>query len=72
MMGKKENAVLAAAPPACPGDATGDLMVDFDDLNLVLTNWGGAGPDGDLDGNNAVDFDDLNLVLSNWGTTCTP
>ncbi|MCA9310407.1 MAG: S8 family serine peptidase, partial [Phycisphaerales bacterium] len=64
------NAVLAAAPPSCPGDATGDMMVDFDDLNEVLINWGTAGPDGDLDGSNSVDFDDLNLVLSNWGNAC--
>ena len=64
------NAVLAAAPPTCPGDATGDDLVDFDDLNEILVNWGTAGPDGDLDGSSSVDFDDLNLVLSNWGNAC--
>ncbi len=62
-------------PPAvCDGDANGDNMVNFDDLNLVLGNWGTGGPDGDVfpspggDGN--VNFDDLNFVLSNWGESC--
>ena len=60
--------------PICPGDANGDNMVNFDDLNLVLENWATAGPDGDIapvgspDG--AVNFDDLNVLLENWGNTC--
>ena len=60
--------------PSCPGDANGSGTVDFDDLNLILGNWGTAGPDGDVapapDGNGTVDFDDLNLVLGNWNATC--
>lgn len=63
------NALLAVAP-ACPGDATGDGMVNFDDLNVVLTNWGTAGPDGDLDDSGTVDFDDLNAVLTAWDSAC--
>ena len=59
-------------PPMCTGDANGDQAVDFDDLNMVLINWGTAGPAGDVDNSGAVNFDDLNLVLTNWGTTCTP
>ena len=57
---------------ACLGDGTGDGVIDFDDLNLVLLNWGmtGTGIPGDLDGNGVVDFDDLNLVLANWGAAC--
>ena len=57
----------------CPGDANGDQTVDFDDLNLILTNWaasGAPGIPGDLDDSGSVDFDDLNLVLSNWGASC--
>ncbi|MCA9310892.1 MAG: hypothetical protein KDA21_06780 [Phycisphaerales bacterium] len=63
-----------SVPTNCDGDANGDLMVDFDDLNVILSNWGGAGPAGDVfpagggDGN--VNFDDLNFVLNNWGTNC--
>ena len=58
---------------ACLADGSGDGMVDFDDLNLVLANWGMTGTNvpGDLDGSGTVDFDDLNLVLNTWGTSCT-
>ncbi len=59
--------VQFAVVPVCEGDANGDGMVDFDDLNLVLANWGSAGPDGDVDGSGLVDFDDLNVVLGAWG-----
>ncbi|MCA9310071.1 MAG: SBBP repeat-containing protein, partial [Phycisphaerales bacterium] len=64
--------VVVTLPP-CPGDADGDRMVDFDDLNEVLGNWGMtgmAGIPGDVTGNGVVDFDDLNEVLSNWGIAC--
>ena len=54
----------------CDGDANGSGTVDFDDLNLVLSNWGTAGPAGDVNNSGFVDFDDLNLVLSNWGRLC--
>ena len=61
-------------PTGCPGDADGDGDADFDDLNLVLNNWGTAGPDGDVfpfpGGDGAVDFDDLNEVLTSWGIAC--
>ncbi|MCA9310262.1 MAG: VCBS repeat-containing protein, partial [Phycisphaerales bacterium] len=60
--------------PICPGDADGSGSIDFDDLNLVLGNWGTTGPAGDVfpvpDGDGAVNFDDLNLVLGSWGITC--
>ena len=55
---------------ACFGDATGDGVIDFDDLNAVLSNWGEPGPEGDLNGSGLVDFDDLNLVLSAWEMDC--
>ncbi len=55
---------------ACFGDATGDGVIDFDDLNTVLSNWGEPGPEGDLNGSGLVDFDDLNLVLSAWEMDC--
>ncbi len=63
----------APPPPNCPGDANGDLMVDFDDLNEVLTSWNTAVPAGtmgDVTGNGFVDFDDLNEVLTFWGVIC--
>ncbi len=57
----------------CPGDANGDRVVDFLDLNLVLSFFGQsvtAGTSGDLNGDGAVDFLDLNIVLSFFGTAC--
>ena len=56
--------------PLCQGDADGDGFVNFNDLNLVLANWGGPGPGGDVDDSGAVNFDDLNIVLANWAGDC--
>ncbi len=58
--------------PACPGDTNGDAMVNFADLNAVLSNFGqtGFGLLGDLNGDQIVNFIDLNIVLSNFGINC--
>lgn len=64
---------FASAPPTCPGDANGDLVVDFSDLNLVLGHWEDlvpSGTSGDVTGNGKVDFEDLNEVLQSWSTNC--
>jgi len=67
-------AIVVAQPPLyCPGDVTGDGLVNFDDLLKVLSTWApaiplGAGGDADRDGD--VDFEDLLLVLGNWGANC--
>lgn len=57
---------------ACPGDANGDRVVNFADLNIVLSEFGqsGSGLQGDVTGDGIVNFADLNLVLSNFGVTC--
>ncbi len=64
------NTVATVTP--CPGDANGDLVVNFADLNIVLGQFGqtGFGLQGDLNGDNVVNFTDLNLVLSNFGISC--
>ncbi len=69
--------VLAGASPSvvlapCDGDANGDRIVDFLDLNIVLGFYAQTGPalPGDLDANGVVDFIDLNIVLSAFGTMC--
>ncbi len=56
----------------CPGDTNGDGIVNFTDLNAVLTAFGMSGEDlaGDVNGNGIVNMTDLNLVLSNFGLTC--
>jgi hypothetical protein len=54
----------------CPGDANGDLVVDLQDLNLVLGNFGMMTASGDVTGDGNVDLQDLNLVLGNFGNNC--
>ena len=61
-------------PFNCRGDANGDNLVNFEDLNLVLGNWGATGDpgfiEGDINCDGSVDFEDLNLVLGAWGVDC--
>lgn len=66
-----DNVRLVLITPPCPGEANNDQQVDLADLNLVLANFGTAGPDGDVNNDNAVDLADLNLVLANFGTDCS-
>ena len=58
----------------CPGDTNGDGVVNFSDLNTVLTNFGMSGSPGsvpgDLNFDGVVNFADLNEVLSNFGNAC--
>ncbi len=63
---------LARLPHPCPGDANGDDVVNFLDLNVVLSEFGmtGAGLAGDLNGDGVVDFLDLNVMLSFFGGAC--
>jgi predicted outer membrane repeat protein len=60
------------APVPCVGDTNGDNVVNFVDLNAVLSAFGQSGPGltGDVDGDGDVDFADLNAVLSAFGNEC--
>ncbi len=53
------------------GDSTGDGVVDFRDLNAVLTAFGTneVGSAGDTNGDGVVDFTDLSNVLSGYGAS---
>ncbi|MCA9311224.1 MAG: hypothetical protein KDA21_08465 [Phycisphaerales bacterium] len=64
--------VEVLVPPACAADVTNDGVVNFDDLNLVLSHWSEADAPGDTDCSGHVDFDDLNSVLNAWEQTRTP
>ncbi len=61
-------------PAGCRGDATGDFMVDVDDLNAILSVWNtnvGVGSPLDLAGDDGlINVDDLNAVLGNWNSSC--
>jgi len=68
------DVLLPAATPStfCPGDIDQNGVVDLNDLNAVLTNFGtapGIGGPGDANCDGVVDLNDLNLVLSNFGCT---
>lgn len=58
----------------CPGDTNGDRVVDFADLNTVLSQFGQTGPPGTLAGDvnddGFVSFTDLNIVLGAFGASC--
>lgn len=66
--------LAGCALEACPGDATGDRIVDMKDLNAALSTFGQSGEPGtipaDVNDDGTVDFQDLNEVLSNFGQTC--
>ncbi len=57
---------------ACRADLDGSGSVDFDDLLIVLSEWGDYKDcppfiPADIDQDCDVDFDDLLVVLSAWG-----
>lgn len=58
----------------CPGDTNGDRVVNFADLNQVLSQFGQSGAPGtlagDVNNDGVVNFADLNIVLSNFGLAC--
>ncbi len=70
------QAALAAPRGVCTlglfADANGDRVVNFVDLNLVLSNFGqsGTGVPGDVNRDGQVNFADLNAVLNNWEESC--
>ncbi|MGD9693698.1 MAG: trypsin-like serine protease [Phycisphaerales bacterium] len=53
-------------------DVNADRMVNFSDLNVVLSNYGqsGALASGDVTGDGLVNFADVNAVLNNWEERC--
>jgi len=66
----------AAAPAAaqCPGDITGNGLVDGADLGLVLAAWASDGTDApasDVNQDGIVNGADLGLLLVKWGP-CVP
>jgi len=67
-----EYAIAATSTISCPGDADGDGVINFSDLNTVLSSFNITGPNlpGDMDLDGDVDFADLNIVISAFNTAC--
>ncbi len=68
-MGPFESAGVGAME-IMPADVDSDGQIDFDDITLVIANWGpcpGGCCLGDVNMDGNVDFDDLNLVLAFYG-----
>lgn len=63
-----ELTITAVIGTSCQGDIDLSGSVDFNDLLVILDEWGPC-PDcpGDLNDDDAVDFDDLLIVLEAWG-----
>lgn len=62
--------VTASFASPCPGDVTGDEVVDLGDLNLVLANFGTDSLEGDATLDGTVGLEDLNAVLAAFGGSC--
>lgn len=56
----------AALGLTCPGDLSGDAIVNGADLAQLLGQWSGAGP-ADLNGDGVVNGADLAALLGAWG-----
>lgn len=60
--------------PECPGDLTGEGIVDISDLGILLSNFGMSENatlmDGDLTGDGLIDVADLAAFLPNFGNNC--
>ena len=56
----------------CPGDTDGDDIVNLNDLNALLSNFGDRSgvlglAGGDVNGDHEIDLADLNLILMHFG-----
>jgi len=63
----------ASVRAQCPGDVTGNGLVDGTDLGALLTAWGTSGGEfgADITGDGIVDGADLGVLLVKWGPCVT-
>ena len=53
-----------------PADATGDNVVDVNDVLYVISVWGSSDPAGDLDDDGTVAVNDVLMLLDAYGEEC--
>lgn len=51
----------------CPGDVTGEGVINVEDILIVIGAFGQTGGIGDIDGSGLVDIADLLIVIEGWG-----
>ena len=63
--------VEITSQPTMPGDATGDGMINDDDISVLLANWGtdGGWRRGDFTWDQIIGDDDLSVLLAHWTGT---
>ena len=52
----------------CPGDVTGEGVIDIEDILLVIAAFGQNGGVADIDGSGHVDIADILIVIEGWGS----
>ena len=50
----------------CDCDVDNEDTVGFNDMNILLAEYGGTGPDTDFDSDGTVGFNDFNILLGRW------
>jgi hypothetical protein len=52
----------------CPCDLNGDGYVNYDDVLVIVANWGPcSGCEADLNDDGYVNYDDVLVIVANWG-----
>jgi len=64
--GSLEIDAVSDVTPLLAGDVSGDGTVGFDDLVIVLAQWGACSCAADLDGDDMVGLSDVLIILANW------
>ncbi len=63
-------ATMVCETESCPGDLTGDDMVDFLDISAFLAGFTNGDPISDLNGDGEYDFIDVSALLTAFGAGC--
>ncbi|MDG2094105.1 MAG: dockerin type I repeat-containing protein [Phycisphaerales bacterium] len=53
---------------SCPGDITGDNVVNVDDLLTVLAGYNQLDSDSDVNGDGVTNVNDILIVIASWGS----